>query len=250
MGGHSHWKGIKEKKGKVDARRGKLFAKLLRAIEIAARAGDPNPDNNPTLADAIQRARDASVPRDNIDRAVKRGGGAEGGGANFERVLYEGYAPGGVALLAETLTDNRNRTSQDLRSIFTKHGGSMGEPGSVRWLFDKRGVILVDKASGALEDDLIGLALDWGADDVRDEGTQWEVVCQPAALREVRSALESAGVPLASAEITMVPQNTVPVDGGEARSVLRMVEALEDHDDVQAVYANFDIPEAVLAEVG
>lgn len=250
MGGHSHWKGIKEKKGKVDAKRGKLFAKLLRAIEIAARAGDANPDNNPTLADAIQRARDASVPRDNIDRAVKRSGGAEGGGANFERVFYEGYGPGGVALLAETLTDNRNRTSQDLRSIFTKHGGSMGEPGSVQWLFDKRGVILVDKASGVAEDDLIGLALDAGADDVRDEDTQWEVVCQPAGFREVRSALEAAGLALASAELTMVPQNTVAVDGGEARSVLRMVEALEDHDDVQAVYANFDIPESVLAEVG
>ncbi|MGH2795353.1 MAG: YebC/PmpR family DNA-binding transcriptional regulator [Actinomycetota bacterium] len=248
MGGHSHWKGIKEKKGKIDAKRGKLFAKLIRAIEITARQGGANPDNNPTLADAIQRAKDGRVPRDTIERAVARGGG-DTGGANFQHVFYEGYASGGVAVLVEALTDNRNRTSQDLRSIFVKHGGAMGEPGSVKWMFDKRGVILLDKA-GADENRVMELALEGGADDVRDLGEEWEVVADPGAFDAVRSALEGAGLTLASAEVTMVPQNSVPVDGGDARSVLKMVEGLEDHDDVQAVYANFDIPEEVLAEVG
>ena len=248
MGGHSHWKGIKEKKGKIDAKRGKLFAKLIRAIEITARQGGANPDNNPTLADAIQRAKDGRVPRDTIERAVARGGG-DTGGANFQHVFYEGYASGGVAVLVEALTDNRNRTSQDLRSIFVKHGGAMGEPGSVKWMFDKRGVILLDKA-GADENRVMELALEGGADDVRDLGEEWEVVADPGAFNAVRSAFEGAGLTLASAEVTMVPQNSVPVDGGDARSVLKMVEGLEDHDDVQAVYANFDIPEEVLAEVG
>jgi YebC/PmpR family DNA-binding regulatory protein len=248
VGGHSHWKGIKEKKGKVDAKRGKLFAKLIRAIEITARQGGANPDNNPTLADAIQRAKDGRVPRDTIERAVARGGG-DTGGANFQHVFYEGYAAGGVAVLVEALTDNRNRTSQDLRSIFVKHGGAMGEPGSVKWMFDKRGVILLDKTA-ADENRVMELALEGGADDVRDLGDEWEVVSDPGAFESVRRALEGAGLAPASAEITMVPQNSVPVDGGNARSVLKMVEGLEDHDDVQAVYANFDIPEAVLAEVG
>ena len=248
MGGHSHWKGIKEKKGKVDAKRGKLFAKLIRAIEITARQGGANPDNNPTLADAIQRAKDGRVPRDTIERAVARGGG-ETGGANFQNVFYEGYASGGVAVLVEALTDNRNRTSQDLRSIFAKYGGAMGEPGSVKWMFDKRGVILLEKA-GADENRVMELALEGGADDVRDLGDEWEVVADPASFEAVRSALDGAGLTLTSAEITLVPQNSVPVDGGHARSVLKMVEGLEDHDDVQAVYANFDIPEDVLAEVG
>jgi len=248
VGGHSHWKGIKEKKGKVDAKRGKVFAKLLRAIEITARQGGANPDNNPTLADAIQRAKDSRVPRDTIERAVARGGG-ETGGANFQTVFYEGYASGGVAVLAETLTDNRNRTSQDLRSIFTKYHGAMGEPNSVKWMFDKRGVILVDKAA-VEENRLMELVLDAGADDVREAGEDWEIVSDPAAFEVIRSALEGAGIEPSSAEVTMVPQNTVPVDESNARSVLRLVEALEDHDDVQGVYANFDIPESVLAEVG
>jgi YebC/PmpR family DNA-binding regulatory protein len=248
VGGHSHWKGIKEKKGKVDAKRGRLFAKLIRAIEITARSGGSNPDNNPTLADAIQRAKDGRVPRDTIERAVARGGG-DTGGASFQQVFYEGYASGGVAVLVEALTDNRNRTSQDLRAIFSKHGGAMGEPGSVKWMFDKRGVILVDKTS-AEENRLMELALEGGADDVRDVGDDWEIVADPASFAGVRTSLEGAGIEPASAEVTMVPQNTVPVDGPDARSVLKLVEFLEDHDDVQAVYANFDIPEAVLAEVG
>jgi YebC/PmpR family DNA-binding regulatory protein len=248
MGGHSHWKGIKEKKGKLDKQRGKLFAKLLRAIEIAARQGDANPDNNPTLFDAIQRAKDASVPKDTIERAVKRGGG-ELGGANFETVHYEGYAPGGVAVIAEALTDNRNRTSQDLRSYFNKVGGSLGEPNSVKWMFDKRGVIVIEKGA-VLEDRLMEIALDSGADDVREAAGDWEVVTQPEVFYGVRAAVEAAGIQVLSAEVTMLPHNTVPVDGPEAKAVLRLVEMLEDHDDVQAVYANFDIPDEVLAEVG
>ena len=231
MGGHSHWKGIKEKKGKVDAKRGKVFAKLLRAIEITARQGGANPDNNATLADAIQRAKDSRVPRDTIERAVARGGG-ETGAANFQQVFYEGYASGGVAVLAETLTDNRNRTSQDLRSIFVKHQGALGEPNSVRWMFDKRGVILVDKGA-AEENRVMEIALESGADDVRDAGGDWEVLTDPASFESVRGALEGAGIAPASAEVTLVPQNTVPVDEANARAVLRLVEALEDHDDVQ-----------------
>ena len=248
MGGHSHWKGIKEKKGKIDAKRGKVFAKLIRAIEITARQGGSNPDNNPTLADAIQRAKDSRVPRDTIERAVARGGG-DTGGANFQQVFYEGYAPGGVAVLAETLTDNRNRTSQDLRSIFVKHGGALGEPNSVKWMFDKRGVILIDKER-VDEDKLMEIAIENGADDVKESGGEWEVATEPSSFEAVRAALEAAGIEPTSAEVTQVPQNTVPVDESNAKSVLRLVEGLEDHDDVQAVYANFDIPESVLAEVG
>jgi len=248
MGGHSHWKGIKEKKGAADAKRGKLFAKLLRAIEVSARQGDPNPENNPTLFDAIQRARDASMPKENIERAIKRASG-DLAGENWERVNYEGYGAGGVAMLCDTLTNNRNRTSQDLRAIFRKHNGSLAEPGAVQWLFDRKGVILVDK-SAASEDDVMSAALDGGADDVADQESEWEIVTEPGAFDGVKAALEKAGIPLLSSELTMRPQNTVPVDGADARAVLKLMEALEDHDDVQSVYANFDIPESVLAEVG
>ncbi|HEX9695592.1 MAG TPA: YebC/PmpR family DNA-binding transcriptional regulator [Actinomycetota bacterium] len=247
MGGHSHWKGIKEKKGKLDKARGKLFAKLLRAIEIASRQGDSNPENNPTLFDAIQRAKDASVPKDNIDRAVARGSG-ETGGEKYDTIFYEGYAPGGVAMLVEGLTNNRNRTSQDLRSIFSKYGGSLGEPGSVKWMFDKRGVIVVAK-SASDEERLMEIALDAGAEDVRDAGDDYEVVCEQAVFVAVRDAVDAASIERLSAEVTMLPQNTVAVDGENAKKVLRMMEALEDHDDVQAVYANFDIPDEVFAEV-
>ena len=248
MGGHSHWKGIKEKKGAADAKRGKLFAKLLRAIEVSARQGDPNPDNNPTLADAIQRARDASLPKDNIERAIKRASG-DLAGENWERVFYEGYGAGGVAMLVDALTNNRNRTSQDLRAIFRKHSGNLAEPGAVQWLFDRKGVILVDKAA-ASEDDVMTAALDGGADDVHDSESELEIVSDPNAFETVKAALEKAGIAVVSSEVTMLPQNTVPVDGADARAVLKLMEALEDHDDVQSVYANFDIPESVLAEVG
>jgi YebC/PmpR family DNA-binding regulatory protein len=247
MGGHSHWKGIKEKKGAADAKRGKLFAKLLRAIEVSARQGDPNPDNNPTLADAIQRARDSSMPKENIERAIKRASG-DLEGENWERVFYEGYGSGGVAMLCDALTNNRNRTSQDLRAIFRKHGGNLAEPGAVQWLFDRKGVVLVDKAA-ASEDDVMTSALDAGADDIRDQEGEWEIVADPSVFNDLKGSLEKAGIPILSAEVTMLPQNTVPVDGADARAVLKLMEALEDHDDVQSVYANFDIPESVLAEV-
>ncbi|MGZ4119508.1 MAG: YebC/PmpR family DNA-binding transcriptional regulator [Actinomycetota bacterium] len=248
MGGHSHWKGIKEKKGAADAKRGKLFAKLLRAIEVSARQGDPNPENNPTLADAIQRARDSSMPKENIERAIKRASGDQAG-ENWEHVYYEGYGAGGVAMLCESLTNNRNRTSQDLRAIFRKHNGNLAEPGAVQWLFTRKGVILVEKAA-ASEDDVMTAALEGGADDVRDEETEWEIVVEPSAFENVKQTLEKAGIAVLSSEVTMLPQNTVPVDGSDARAVLKLMEALEDHDDVQSVYANFDIPESVLAEVG
>lgn len=247
MGGHSHWKGIKEKKGKADKARAKVFAKLLRAIEIASRQGDSNPDNNPTLFDAIQRAKDSSVPKDNIERALARGAGAVEG-ENYETVWYEGYAPGGVAILVEALTNNRNRTSQDIRSYFHKYDGNMGEPNSVKWMFDKRGVILVDKAA-ADEERLMDLALEAGGDDVIDQGSDWEIAASQAAFPAVRTALQEAGIEVGSAEVTMVPQNSVPADGADARKILKMIDAMEEHDDVQAVYANFDIPESVFAEV-
>jgi len=249
MGGHSHWKGIKEKKGALDKKRGKLFAKLLRAIEIAARQGDANPDNNPTLADAIQRAKDASVPKDNIERAVARASGEAGGGDRYENVMYEGYAPGGVAMLVDALTDNRNRTSQDLRAIFRKYGGSLAEPGAVQWQFERKGVILIDRGAAG-EDEVMTAALDGGAEDVRESGAEWEIVSAPDAYEAVKVALAAAGFPVASSEITQLPQSSVPVDGADARQVLKMMEALEDHDDVQSVYANFDIPDEVFAEVG
>lgn len=247
MGGHSHWKGIKEKKGKLDKARGKLFAKLLRAIEISARTGDANPENNPTLYDAIQRAKDASVPRDNIERAVSRGAG-ETGAENYQTVYYEGYAPGGVAVLVEGLTDNRNRTSQDIRAIFSKNGGNMGEPGSVKWMFDKRGIILIDRTA-IDEDALMNLAIEAGAEDVTSDESAWEVLTAPESLHIVKTAIAGASIPIVSAQITMRSQNSTPVDGDDARKVLRMMEALEDHDDVQEVFANFDIPESVFAEV-
>ncbi len=247
MGGHSHWKGIKEKKGALDKKRAKIFAKLLRAIEIAARAGDANPDNNPTLFDAIQRAKDASVPKDNIDRAVARAKG-QVEGEDWETVLYEGYGPAGVAMLCDCLTNNRNRTSQDLRAIFRKHGGSLAEPGSVQWQFERHGVILVNQARFD-EDTIMAAALEAGADDVRDADGEWEIITAPTAYASVKSALAEAGIEIASSELTMRAQNTVPVDGDDARSVLKLLDALEDHDDVQSVYANFDIPESVLAEV-
>src|SRR5438045_1545064 len=199
MGGHSHWKGIKEKKGAADAKRGKLFAKLLRAIEVSARQGDPNPENNPTLADAIQRAKDASMPKDNIDRAIKRASG-DLAGENWERVFYEGYGAGGVAMLCDALTNNRNRTSQDLRAIFRKHNGSLAEPGAVQWLFDRKGVILLDK-SAASDDDVMTAALEGGADDVHDDERELEIVTDPSALADVKAALDKAGIPSLSADI-------------------------------------------------
>ena len=249
MSGHSKWASIKRKKGANDERRGRMFAKLLRAVEVAAREGGPNIDGNMTLASAVEKARDNSVPWDNIERAIKRSSG-EAGGARYEDVWYEGYGPGGVAFLVHALTDNRNRTGQEVRHTFTRVGGNLADPGSVAWQFDRRGLTELDKATSPDEDRLLEITLEAGADDLRDLGEQWEVVTGPDALKEVRTALEGAGVQVASAELTMLPQNDVPVGSDRAASVLRLVEELEDLHDVQAVYANFDIPEEILAHVG
>ena len=248
MSGHSKWSTIKRKKEATDQKRSKMFAKLLRAIEVAAREGGGSIEGNMTLASAVEKAREASVPNDNIDRAVKRGAG-ELEGARYEEVTYEGYAPGGVALLIETLTDNRNRTGQDIRHALTKGGGSLGDPGSVGWMFQRKGVVLVEKDSAPDEERLLEVALEAGADDLFDQESHWEIVTEPSGFKVVADALKDSGANVVSAEITMLPSVTVPVDGQYARSVLNLVDTLEDNDDVQNVYANFDIPEEVLAEV-
>jgi YebC/PmpR family DNA-binding regulatory protein len=247
MAGHSKWAQIKHKKKATDAKRGALFTKLARAIQVAARDGGGDPAGNAALANAVQKAKDAGMPKDNIERAIAKGTGAGSDAQAIETVVYEGYGPGGVAILVEALTDNRNRTGADIRHIFTSHGGSLGEPGSVAWVFEKRGAIVVD-ADRYSEDDLIA-AIDAGAQDVvLDEGV-YEVVTDPADLMAVRGALESSGVELDSAELTMRPTTRVPVEEGEAARLVRLIEALEEHDDVQAVHANFDVDASVLERV-
>jgi len=250
MSGHSKWSTIKRKKAAADAKRSNAFAKLLRAVEVAAKEGGGSIEGNPTLASAVDKARDVSVPWDNIERAIKRGTGELAGGARYEEVTYEGYGPGGVALIVETLTDNRNRTSQDVRYAFTRNAGTLGDPGSTAWMFTRKGVVQIEKSAAIDEEKLLEIALDAGAEDVADAGSTWEIATDATALRTVREAIEAAGIPVLSAELTMVPQNQVPVDGAQARQVLALLDALEELDDVQNVYANFDIPEEVMAEVG
>ena len=247
MSGHSKWASIKHKKAATDARRGQLFTKLARAVSVAAREGGGDPEANFTLAAAIQKARDYSMPKDSIQRAIDRGTGAGADGETIERVVYEGYGPAGVAVLAEALTDNRNRTSADLRHIFDKNGGSLGEPGSVAWVFEKRGVVMVD-ADRYTEDDLIA-AIDAGAEDVSPEEGSLKVISAAEDLAAVRQALESSGVEIESAELTMEPKNVVEVGERDAAAVMRLMEALDDHDDVEAVHANFDIPAEILEEI-
>ncbi|MDQ7843859.1 MAG: YebC/PmpR family DNA-binding transcriptional regulator [Armatimonadota bacterium] len=248
MSGHSKWHNIRIKKQKADLVRGKLFSKFAREIAVAAREGGPNPEGNARLRTAIERAREVGMPNDNIQRAIQRGaGGAEG--ASYEAITYEGYAPGGVAVLVEVLTDNRNRTAADVRSLFTKHGGALGEVGSVAWMFDRRGMILVDRTK-VQEDDLLLAALEAGADDVRSTAEAYEIVTAPEQLDKVKQALAAARIPIQSAEVTMVPKSTVPVGPREAKQVLALMDALEDHDDVQRAYANFDIPDEILQQVG
>lgn len=244
MSGHSKWSSIKHKKGAKDAKRGKIFGKLVKAIEIAAREGGADPDGNPALANAIQKAKDQSVPNDNIDRALKRASG-DVEGVVYEEVWYEGYAPSGVALYVQCLTDNRNRATSDVRSTLTRNGGSLGEPGSVAYLFTQRGYLLV---SGS-EDDVMLAALEGGAEDVRASGSQWEVLTTPGDLASVRAAIEAVGLDIESADVTQMPSTAVPVDASSAKQVLKLVDALDDLDDVQAVYANFDISDEVMAEV-
>ena len=249
MSGHSKWSTIKRKKGAADARRSNMFAKLLRAVEVSAREGGGSVEGNMTLASAVDKARAASVPNENIDRAIKRGTGELEGGARYEEVSYEGYGPGGVALFVETLTDNRNRTAQDVRHAFTRNGGNLGESGSTAWMFQRKGVIQIEKDEAPDEEKLLEIALEGGADDLSDAESTWEIRTDPTSLVQVRDAIDAAGVPMLSAELTMLPQTTVPVEGGQAKQVLALLEALEDLDDVQNVYANFDIAESVLAEM-
>jgi YebC/PmpR family DNA-binding regulatory protein len=247
MSGHSKWASIKHKKAATDAKRGQLFTKLARAITVAAREGGGDPDANFTLAAAIEKARGYSMPKDNIQRAIDRGTGAGGAGEEIERVVYEGYGPGGAALLVEVLTDNRNRTGSEVRHAFDKHGGSLGEPGSVAWQFEKKGVVLVD-ADRYGEEDMLA-AIDAGADDVAHDGDLLKVTTEPRNLAAVREALEAEGVEIQSAELTMEPKAVVEVSAeNEARALLRLMETLDDHDDVEAVHANFDIPETLLEQ--
>jgi len=249
MSGHSKWATTKHKKAVVDARRGKLFAKLIKNVEVAARTGGGDPAGNPTLADAIAKAKGSSVPNDNIDRAVKRGSGELAGGADWEPITYEGYAPGGVALLIECLTDNRNRAASEVRTAVTRGGGSMADPGSVAYLFNRKGVVLVP-AEGLGEDDVLVAVLDAGAEEVNNLGEAYEVVSEAGDLHAVRVALEAAGIAIESADVAWLPSVSVPVDDDTGRKILRLVEALDDCDDVQNVWANFDISDEVLAEAG
>ena len=244
MSGHSKWATIKHKKGAQDKARGKLFAKLIRQVEVAAREGGGDINSNATLRTMFTKARDASVPMDTIERAIKRGTG-ELEGVRYEQVSYEGYAPSGVAVIIECLTDNRNRTGADIRSIFSKNGGSMAEPGAVSWQFERKGVVILPKAVG--EDDLMAVALDAGAEDIADQGDTWQLTSPPSELPALRDALEAADIALDSADVTMLATTSVPLDNeGDARKVLRLIDLLEDHDDVQNVYANFDIPDAII----
>jgi len=247
VSGHSKWHNIKIRKQKVDQVRGKLFSKYAREIAVAAREGGANPEGNARLRTAIERAREAGMPNDNVQRAIQRGaGGTEG--ANYETITYEGYAPGGVAVLVEVLTDNRNRAAADVRSVFTRHGGTLGAVGSVAWMFERRGMIVVDKAA-VQEDDLLLVALEAGAEDVRSTEDAFEIITTPERFFPVKQALEAARIPVQSADITMVPKSTVRVEGRDAKQVLALMESLEDHDDVQHAYANFDIPDEILQQV-
>ena len=249
MSGHSKWATTKHKKAVIDAKRGKLFARLIKNVEVAARTGGGDPAGNPTLFDAIQKAKKNSVPNENIDRAVKRGSGQEAGGADYRTVMYEGYGPSGVAFLIECLTDNRNRAATDVRVALTRNGGNLADAGSVSYLFTRKGVVLVPKAGELSEDDVLGAVLDAGAEEVNDLGESFEVVSEPTDLFAVRSALQGAGVEYESAESSFVPSVTVALDEEGARKVFKLIDALEDSDDVQNVYANFDVSDDLLAKI-
>ena len=245
MSGHSKWHSIKHKKGALDAKRGKLFTKFIKEITVAARTGGGDPDANARLRKAILDAKNGNMPNDTIDRAIRRGTGEEEG-VNYEEITYEGYGPGGVALLIQSMTDNRNRTVAEIRHIFSKNGGNLGESGSVGWMFDKKGYIVVDKAAKS-EEELLELVIDAGADDLRDDEENFEIITSPDSFDAVVSAVKSAGIEPQVAEVEMVPQNYIKLEGSDARQMLKLMEALEDHDDVQKVSANFDISEADMA---
>jgi len=248
MSGHSKWATTKHKKAVIDAKRGKMFAKLIKNVEVAARVGGGDPSGNPTLYDAIQKAKKSSVPNDNIDRAVKRGSGLEAGGADWQTIMYEGYGPSGVAMLIECLTDNRNRAATEVRTALTRNGGRLADAGSVSYLFNRKGVLIVPK-DGLSEDDLMLAVLDAGAEEINDLGDSFEVVSEPTDLVAVRTALQDAGIDYDSAESSFVPTMTVAVDEDAARKVLKLIDVLDDCDDVQNVYANFDVPDEVMAAI-
>jgi YebC/PmpR family DNA-binding regulatory protein len=250
MSGHSKWATTKHKKAVVDAKRGKLFAKLVKNVEVAARTGGGDPAGNPTLYDAIQKAKKNSVPNENIDRAVRRGAGLEAGGATYENVTYEGYAPGGVAVLVECLTDNRNRAAADVRTALTRNGGSMADPGSVSYLFNRKGVVIVPKDGAVSEDDVLGAVLDANAEEVNDLGESFEVVSEATDLLAVRQGLQQAGIDYDSAEVAFLPSVEVPLDEDQAKRVFRLIEAVEDSDDVQDVYANYSVSDEVMEHLG
>jgi YebC/PmpR family DNA-binding regulatory protein len=250
MSGHSKWATTKHKKAVVDAKRGKLFAKLIKNVEVAARTGGGDPAGNPTLYDAIQKAKKSSVPNDNIDRAVHRGSGQEAGGATYENITYEGYGPGGVAVLVECLTDNRNRAASDVRTAFSRNGGSMADPGSVSYLFNRKGVVIVGKTAGVTEDDILLAVLDAGAEEVNDLGDSFEITSEATDVVAVRSALQAAGIDYESADIAFVPTMEVPIDEDQARRVFRVIDALEDSDDVQDVYANYSVSDEIMEKLG
>jgi YebC/PmpR family DNA-binding regulatory protein len=248
MSGHSKWATTKHKKAVIDAKRGKMFAKLIKNIEVAARTGGGDPAGNPTLYDAIQKAKKSSVPNDNINNAVKRGSGLEAGGADWQTIMYEGYGPNGVAILIECLTDNRNRAATEVRTALTRNGGTFADAGSVSYLFNRKGVVIVPKG-GSSEDDVMLAVLDAGAEEINDLGDSFEVVSEPTDLIPVRTALQDAGIDYDSAESSLVPTMTVPVDEDAARKVFKLIDALEDCDDVQNIFANFDVSDEVMAAI-
>ncbi|HEC69492.1 MAG TPA: YebC/PmpR family DNA-binding transcriptional regulator [Candidatus Omnitrophica bacterium] len=247
MSGHSKWAGIKHKKAAQDAKRGKLFTKLIREITVAAREGGGNPDTNPRLRTAIDRAKDANMPLDNIEKAIKRGIG-ELPGVTYESCMFEGYGPGGVAIIVEALTDNKNRTSAEIRNIFSKKGGNLAGSGSVAWIFNKKGYILINKETIS-EEEIFNLTIEAGAEDIKTEGNNYEIITDPKDFENVKQALKSKEIKWELAELTMIPTSSVKLEGQQAKQLLSLIEALEEHDDVQKVYANFDIPEEVMEEV-
>ena len=249
MSGHSKWATTKHKKAIIDSKRAKNFAKLIKGIEVAARTGGPDVDGNPTLFDAIAKAKKNSVPADNIERAIKRGGGLESGGADWQTIMYEGYGPGGVALLIECLSDNRNRAASEVRVAVTRNGGNMADPGSVSYMFNRKGVIIVSKNGGITEDKVLESVLDAGAEEVNDIGDSFEVVTDPSDLVKVREALQSSGIDYESADSSFLPTLSVPLDAENATKLFGLIDAIEDLDDVQNVYGNFDVSDEVMASL-
>jgi YebC/PmpR family DNA-binding regulatory protein len=248
MSGHSKWSTIKRKKGAIDSKRGKIFTKLIKEITLAARLGGGDIEGNARLRSAVLAAKEENMPKDNIDRAIKKGTGELAGGAAYEEVTYEGYGPAGVAVIVEVMTDNKNRTVAEIRHLFSKHGGNLGENGCVAWMFDKKGSIVLDKKV-ATEDALMEAALEAGAEDVRDQGSEWEIVTAPAAFEAVKEAIDQKGWKYLEAQVGMIPQNTIRLEAGKAEQMLKLMERLEDNDDVQNVYANFDISDEVMEKL-